>query len=165
MHRVRRLSRLPLIGLCAALLLASSIASAAGPAPAFHTALPKLQRSLIPVYLPSWLPDYGRKVYPFVSFMNARHAYDVELSYVPGSVGTATLAMYMTAGVDDLSPGPHAQRVSIGHGITALVGSVPNTASDSLTIRWKRNGVVYVLGHVGNATMLIHMARSVVRVH
>jgi hypothetical protein len=55
--------------------------------------------------------------------------------------------------------------VAIGHGVTGYLGSVPGTAGDSLTIRWREAGVVYVIGRLGNEHLLIHAARSIVRVH
>jgi hypothetical protein len=148
-----------LAALCSA---SPAMAAAPAPAPVFHSILPKLATSAIPVYLPSWLPNFGFRVYPFVFFSHHRHTYEVDLSADPHAVGTATEMFYLTANMDALSPGPHARIVSLGHRITGYVGSISGTAGDSLTIRWRAGGIVYVIGRLGQEKWLIHAARSVV---
>lgn len=147
------------------LLSTPEITSAASaPAPVFKSVLPTLRRSHTPVYVPSWLPRFERTVYPRAFIGPRGRSFEIDLSYVAGSVGTATLAFYLTANMDALSPGPHASRVRLGGGVTGYIGSIPHTASDSLTIRWRRNGVVFAIGRLGSTAALIRCARSVVRV-
>jgi hypothetical protein len=138
-------------------------AAASGPAPVFRPGFAKPQQSRTPVYVPSWLPHFERTVYPLAYVGPRGRTDEIDLSYVRKSVGTATLAFYLTANVDVLSPGPNAKHVSLAKGVTGLVGSIPHTATDSLTIRWRRNGVVYVIGRLGSEADLIRCARSVVR--
>jgi hypothetical protein len=138
-------------------------AAARGPAPVFRPVLAKLRQARTPVYLPSWLPRFEHTVYP-LAFVGPRgRTYEVDLSYVRKSAGTATLAFYLTANVDVLSPAPNAKHVALAKGVAGLIGSIPHTATDSLTTRWRRNGVVYVIGRLGSEADLIRCARSVVR--
>jgi hypothetical protein len=114
------------------------------------------------VYLPSWLPHFGHTVYPLAYVGPRGRTYEIDLSYDRKSAGTAALAFYLTANVDVLSPGPNAKHVALAKGVTGLIGSIPNTATNSLTIRWRRNGVVYVIGRLGKQADLVRCARSVV---
>jgi hypothetical protein len=138
-------------------------AAASAPADVFRPVLPKLREARMPVYLPSWLPHFERKVYPLATVNARRRNYEVDLSFVPGTAATAALAFYLTANIDVLSPGPHPRRVRLGPGIIGLVGSVPHTATDSLTVRWRRGGVVYVMGRLASERDLVRCARSIVR--
>lgn len=144
--------------------LPNGVAAAGGPAGVFRPILPELRQSRIPVYLPSWLPRFPRKTYPLAYVGSRAPTYEIDLSFLPTSAGSAALAFYLTANIDRLSPGPHATQVALGGGVTGYVGSVPGTATDSLTIRWRRDGIVYVIGRLGSVADLIRCARSVVRV-
>jgi hypothetical protein len=150
--------------LLALVILPNEVSAASGPARVFRPILPKLGRSRVPVYVPSWVPQFSRKVYPLALIGSRGHSYELDLSFIPTSAGTAVLAFYLTANIDGLSPGPHPRRVALSGGTTGYMGSVPGTASDSLTIRWRRDGVVYAIGRLGSVANLIRCARSVVRV-
>jgi hypothetical protein len=160
----RSLTRVSCVSVFFALVCMPDYVAAAGaPASVFRPVLPKLRHAGFPVYLPSWLPPFERKVYPLVTVDARRRAYEIDLSFVPGTAATAALAFYLTANLDVLSPGPHARRVQLAAGVTGFLGSVPRTATDSLTIRWRRGGVVYVMGRLASERALIRSARSIVR--
>jgi hypothetical protein len=150
--------------LLALVILPNGVIAAPGPARIFSPVLPQLGQARIPVYVPSWVPHFSRKTYPLAFIGSRGRSYELDLSFIPNSGGTAVLAFYLTANIDGLSPGPHPRRVALSDGVTGYVGSVPGTASDSLTIRWRRNGVVYAIGRLGSVTDLLRCARSVVRV-
>ncbi len=156
----------PLVAIAASFALAMAPAAhAAGAAPIYQSLQPRLATVKIPVYLPSWLPKFNPTVYPVLSITKHGQAYEVDLSYVKNSVGDATLASFLTANLDKISPGPHSRKVNLGHGITGYVGSFPGTAVDSLTVRWREGGIVYAMGRTGTEAQLIRAASSVVRVH
>lgn len=146
------------------LALPHEVGAAGRPANIFDPVLPKLRVARIPVYVPSWLPRFQHRVYPLVDLGAGGRTYELDLSFVRNSAGTAALAFYLTANLDVLSPGPNPKRVALGGGVTGYIGSVPGTATDSLTVRWRRNGVVYAIGRLGSPADLIRCARSVVRV-
>jgi hypothetical protein len=79
-------------------------------------------------------------------------------------VATATLAFYLTANIDVLSPGPNPKKVDLGNGVTGYVGSAATGAGNTLTIRWRKDGIVYVIGRIGNERELIKVAQSFVHV-
>jgi hypothetical protein len=153
-------------------MLTTSLVSAAGRAdprgpqwaPVFGPVVPELKTARIPAYLPAYLPPFQRAVYPSVTFLSNKHAYEVDLSYVPGQVSTAPLVFHETAGMGPLLPGPHARHIFLGHGIVGYIGSVPGTAPNSLSVRWRIGGVVYAVGRSGTAIQLIRIAQSMVRV-
>ena len=130
----RIISRAVWVGaLLVLLFIPEQAAAASGPAPVFRPVLAKLRQARTPVYLPSWLPRFEHTVYPLAYVGPKGRTYEIDLSYVRKSVGTATLAFYLTANVDVLSPGPNAKHVALAKGVTGLIGSIPGTATNSLT--------------------------------
>jgi hypothetical protein len=154
-----------------------------GPAYPYHSILGQLNKSPIPVYLPSWLPQVSlpagkSRLYPVVSFFNQRSAYqhlvgyDVSLYDDPVDRSHASLIFHMdgTSRPDILFPGLGAPLQITNETRPYRVGNGwayvdPNRATtEGPTISWWEGRYLYSFGRSLRDQQLLRVARSVIRI-
>jgi len=129
-------------------------------APVFTPILHDLHGAHIPVYLPTWMPHYQRRIYPTGGLDKHGHAYFVNLSTQPRAAD-ASLAFWLIA---DMGAGDTTgRRISLGHGIIGILNQHTG-GNEGPTLSWRRGTVGYQIGAMANDHQLIRAARSMVRV-
>lgn len=133
----------------------------AHPAPVFRPILPQLAHARMPVYLPSWLPAFPVRVYPFAGVSRGGKQYSVYLSTRRSGGADANLVFTLdaTAGPPDTA----GRKVALERGIVAHID--PHTGGNrGPTISWAVGGYSYEIGYLYPERKLIRAARSMVAV-
>jgi len=137
-------------------------------APLLQPLVPGLARlPTIPVYLPSWLPIFGRPVYPSLLSVN-KNGWQVQLISDPNCTALYCVGWF-AQGVAGVHLRPHSDRtVNLGaNGIGyVFLNKGSNSAPD---IEWTRNGNTYntvavTIEASPDQPTLVHIARSMVLV-
>jgi hypothetical protein len=141
----------------------ASRAGTAAPLPVFKPILRQLSAARIPVYLPTWLPNWG-KVYPFVNLFNNGKAFEIDLTIGPAGPAESGTNFWIAGNLNPLRITPRTKKIRLRGHRTAYVD--PNVGSNlGTTIGWKQHGYVYMIGRTGTSSDLIRAANSLVRVH
>jgi hypothetical protein len=153
----------------AAALFASSLAADASRArtvqslPVFKPIMHDLATVRIPVFLPSWLPNWG-KVYPYVSLYSHRKAFEVDLTVGPNGPAVDATNFWIVGNLNPLRITTRTKKVKLSGHRTGYLE--PNIGSSmGTTLGWKQYGYVYMIGKTGKSSDLIKAADSLVRVH
>jgi hypothetical protein len=164
-YLVRSIAAISLV----AALLAPSLTADASPVktvralPVFKPILHELATVRIPVFLPSWLPNWG-KVYPFDSLYSHRKAFEVDLTVGPNGPAVDATNFWIVGNLNPLRITKQTKKVKLsGHRTGYLEPNI--SSSMGTTLGWKQYGYIYMIGKTGKPSDLIKVANSVVRVH
>jgi hypothetical protein len=128
------------------------------PAAAIVSLVPTLKRAKIPVYVPSWLPNYHRRTYPSATLVGKGRMYTVYLTTTrkPGPSGYILFWMIAEPELNTA----HGTPVPVG---SHLKGHVNAHGRFGFTVSWSVNHIGYTIGGPSRPDLL-RTARSVIRV-
>jgi hypothetical protein len=130
--------------------------------PVFKPILHDLATLRIPVYLPSWLPNWG-KMYAFDSLYNHRMAFEIDLTVGPNGPAVDATNFWIVGNLNPLRITSRTKKIGLSGHRTGYLE--PNIGSSmGTTLGWKQNGYVYMIGKTGTTGQLIKAANSVVRI-
>ncbi|GAC1463825.1 MAG: hypothetical protein PVSMB7_06050 [Chloroflexota bacterium] len=138
-----------------------AFASRPAPVPVFTSVLSRLSAARIPVYLPSWLPPFTTHAYAFAGLTDGGRGYFAYLSSVRSGGGDASYLFTLDAHPG--GPDTVGRTVVLRDGRVAHVD--PHTGGNrGPTISWGAGGYSYEIGYLSPDALLVHAARSMVRV-
>jgi hypothetical protein len=140
---------------------AAGYTAGASPAAVFRPLLPRLARTHIPVYLPSWLPAFKMRVYPIGGVVDHGNGYFAYLSTRKSGFADADLVFTLDAGMSP--PDTTGRRVALRGGLFGHID--PHTGGNrGPTLAWAVGRYSYEIGYLYPEGKLIRAARSMVRV-